>query len=165
MRQAMPISGTMQSGAPFVANGLAGMIRRFIGILDRTPYSLLALAARIFPAAVFWQSGQTKVDGWHLSDNAVDLFRDEYRLPVIDPTIAAYLAAFAEHFFPVLLVLGLASRLAALALFFMTLVIEVFVYPDAWPTHGVWATCFLVVIARGPGLFSLDHLIARRLGR
>ncbi len=161
----MPISGTMQSGAPFVANGLAGMAQRLLGVLDRTPYSLLAFAARIFPAAVFWQSGQTKVDGWHLSDNAVDLFRDEYRLPVIDPTIAAYLAAFAEHFFPVLLVLGLASRLAALALFFMTLVIEVFVYPDAWPTHGVWATCFLVVIARGPGVFSLDHLIARRLGR
>ncbi|MGC1578628.1 MAG: DoxX family protein [Beijerinckiaceae bacterium] len=141
------------------------MAQRLLGVLDRIPYSLLALAARIFPAAVFWQSGQTKVDGWHLSDNAVDLFRDEYGLPVIDPTAAAYLAAFAEHFFPVLLVLGLASRFAALALLFMTLVIEVFVYPDAWPTHGVWATCFLVVIARGPGLFSLDHLIAGRQER
>jgi putative oxidoreductase len=165
MRQAMLTSGTMQSGALSPAKGLAGMAQRLIFVLDRIPYSLLAFAARIFPAAVFWQSGQTKVDGWHLSDNAVDLFRDEYRLPVIDPTIAAYLAAFAEHFFPVLLVLGLASRFAALALFFMTLVIEIFVYPDAWPTHGVWATCFLVVIARGPGVFSLDHLIARRLGR
>ena len=141
------------------------MARRLIGLLDRIPYSLLALAARIFPAAVFWQSGETKVDGWHLSDNAVDLFRDEYRLPLIDPTIAAYLAAFAEHFFPILLVLGLASRFAALALLFMTLVIEIFVYPDAWPTHGVWATCFLVIISRGPGLFSLDHLIAARYQR
>jgi putative oxidoreductase len=165
MSQAMLTSGTTQSGLPLPAKGLAGMARRLIFVLDRIPYSLLAFAARIFPAAVFWQSGQTKVDGWHLSDNAVDLFRDEYRLPVIDPTIAAYLAAFAEHFFPVLLVLGLASRFAALALFFMTLVIEVFVYPDAWPTHGVWATCFLVVIARGPGVFSLDDLIARRFGR
>jgi len=155
----------MQSGAPSPAKGLAGMAQRLIFVLDRIPYSLLAFAARIFPAAVFWQSGQTKVDGWHLSDNAVDLFRDEYKLPLIDPSIAAHLAAFAEHFFPVLLVLGLASRFAALALLFMTLVIEVFVYPDAWPTHGVWATCFLVVIARGPGVFSLDHLIARRLGR
>ena len=162
MSQAMLTSRTTQSSLPLPAKGLAGMARRLLGALDRTPYSLLALAARIFPAAVFWQSGQTKVDGWHLSDNAVDLFRDEYRLPVIDPTAAAYLAAFAEHFFPVLLVLGLASRFAALALLFMTLVIEVFVYPDAWPTHGVWTTCFLVVIARGPGLFSLDHLIARR---
>lgn len=158
----MLTSRTTQSSLPLPAKGLAGMAQRLLGVLDRIPYSLLALAARIFPAAVFWQSGQTKVDGWHLSDNAVDLFRDEYGLPVIDPTAAAYLAAFAEHFFPVLLVLGLASRFAALALLFMTLVIEVFVYPDAWPTHGVWATCFLVVIARGPGLFSLDHLIAGR---
>jgi putative oxidoreductase len=165
MRQAMLTSGTTQSSLPLPAKGLAGMAQRLIFVLDRIPYSLLAFAARIFPAAVFWQSGQTKVDGWHLSDNAVDLFRDEYKLPLIDPSIAAHLAAFAEHFFPILLVLGLASRFAALALLFMTLVIEVFVYPDAWPTHGVWATCFLVVIARGPGVFSLDHLIARRLGR
>jgi putative oxidoreductase len=163
MKNAMLNSETMRSDLAMPAKGLPGLTRRLIGVLDRIPYSVLALAARIFPAAVFWQSGQTKVDGWHLSDNAVDLFRDEYRLPFIDPTIAAYLAAFAEHFFPILLVLGLASRFAALALLFMTLVIEIFVYPDAWPTHGVWATCFLVVIARGPGVFSLDHLIARRL--
>ena len=157
----MPTSGSV----PSRAKGLAGTAQHVLGVLGRIPDSLLALAGRIFPAAVFWQSGETKVDGWHLSDNAVDLFRDEYRLPVIDPTVAAYLAAFAEHFFPVLLVLGLASRFAALALLLMTLVIEVFVYPDAWPTHGVWATCFLVVIARGPGLFSLDHLIASRYKR
>ncbi len=141
------------------------MVQRLIGLLDRVPYSLLGLAARIFPAAVFWQSGETKVNGWQLSDSAVDLFRDEYKLPLIDPAVAAHLAAFAEHFFPILLVLGLASRFAAFALLFMTLVIEVFVYPDAWPTHGVWATCFLVVIARGPGVFSLDHLVARRFER
>lgn len=165
MNNAMLTSQTAQSDAAAPAGGIAGMARRLIGLLDRIPYSLLALAARIFPAAVFWQSGETKVDGWHLSDNAVDLFRDEYRLPLIDPTIAAYLAAFAEHFFPILLVLGLASRFAAFALLFMTLVIEIFVYPDAWPTHGVWATCFLVIIARGPGLFSLDHLIAARYQR
>ena len=78
------------------------------------------------------------VNGWQLSDSAVDLFRDEYKLPLIDPAVAAHLAAFAEHFFPILLVLGLASRFAAFALLFMTLVIEGFVYPDAWPTHGVW---------------------------
>ena len=78
------------------------------------------------------------------------------------PEIAAYVSAVAEHLFPVLLVIGLASRFSALALLVMTTVIEVFVYPGAWPTHGVWATCFLIVIARGPGLLSLDHLIARR---
>jgi putative oxidoreductase len=111
---------------------------------------------------VFWRSGQTKIDGWHLSSSAVDLFRDEYRLPIIDPTFAAYLSAFAEHFFPALLVVGLATRFSALALLIMTLVIEIFVYPDAWPTHGTWAACFLVLMVQGPGKISLDHWIAQR---
>jgi putative oxidoreductase len=139
-------------------------LRALFDLLDRIPQSFISLCARIFPAAVFWMSGQTKVDGWHLSDSAVDLFREEYRLPLIDPSIAAHAAAFAEHFFPALLVIGLASRFAALALLGMTAVIEVFVYPDAWPTHGVWATCFLVVIARGPGVLSLDYLLAGHFG-
>lgn len=152
------MSLTQSYAAPAVARPFRALIDAF----DRIPQSFISLCARIFPAAVFWMSGQTKVDGWHLSDSAVDLFRDEYRLPLIDPSIAAHAAAFAEHFFPFLLVIGLASRFAALALLGMTAVIEIFVYPDAWPTHGVWATCFLVVIARGPGVFSLDHLIARR---
>jgi putative oxidoreductase len=141
--------------------GLPGAMCAAAAILDRIPQSLISLAARVFPAAVFWRSGQTKVEGWHLSDSAIDLFRDEYALPLIDPELAAKIAAFSEHFFPVLLVIGLASRFAALALLGMTSVIEIFVYPDAWPVHGVWATCFLVVIARGPGIFSLDHLLAK----
>jgi len=99
-----------------------------------------------------------------VTDTAIALFKDEYALPLIDPAIAAKLAAFSEHFFPLLLVMGLASRFAALALLIMTAVIEIFVYPDAWPTHGVWATCFLVVIARGPGVFSLDYLLGLLLG-
>ncbi len=140
----------------------AQLIRRAIEAMERIPYSVLGLAARVFPAAVFWMSGQTKVEGWRVTDSAIVLFRDEYALPLIPPEIAAYLAAFAEHFFPILLVIGLASRFSALALLFMTAVIEFLVYPDAWPTHGVWATCFLLVIARGPGAFSLDYLIARR---
>lgn len=129
--------------------------------LDKFPQSLLSLFARIFPAAVFWRSGETKVEGFHLSDNAIDLFRDEYRLPFIDPELAAKIAAISEHLFPFLLVLGLASRLAAFALLIMTLVIEIFVYPDAWPEHGLWATCFLIVITRGPGVFSVDHLLKK----
>jgi putative oxidoreductase len=92
----------------------------------------------------------------------VFLVREEYRLPIIDPQIAAHLAAAAEHLFPILLVFGLATRFAALALLVMTLVIQIFVYPGAWPTHGTWAACFLLLIARGPGVLSLDHLIARR---
>ncbi|MFC3695453.1 DoxX family protein [Chenggangzhangella methanolivorans] len=143
-------------------HGFSGLAESFVALLDRIPHSALALAARIFPAAVFWQSGQTKVSGFGLSDSAVFLFQDEYRLPLIDPTLAAYGAAIAEHLFPMLLVLGLASRLSALALLAMTLVIEIFVYPDAWPTHGVWAACFLYVIARGPGAISLDRLLFAR---
>src|SRR6516162_2384950 len=106
--------------------------------------------------------GQTKVAGWHLKPGAIALFQNDYQLPLIDPTVAAYVSAFNEHLFPILLVLGLATRFAALALLLMTAVIEIFVYPGAWPTHGVWATCFLLLLARGPGALSLDHLIARR---
>jgi putative oxidoreductase len=105
------------------------------------------------------------VDGWHVTDNAVYLFQTEYKLPFVDPWLAAHLSAFAEHFFPVLLVIGFASRLSALALLAMTLVIEIFVYPDAWPTHGTWAVCFLVIIAGGPGRMSIDHFIARHFRR
>jgi putative oxidoreductase len=143
-------------------SAVARITRSGIATLDRTPDWFIALAARVFPAAVFWQSGQTKVAGWHLKPSAIVLFQNEYQLPLIDPTTAAYASAFAEHFFPILLVIGLATRFSALALLCMTAVIEIFVYPFAWPTHGVWATCFLVVIARGPGWLSLDHLIAKR---
>lgn len=144
------------------STGPAALVTRFIDLCERIPYSALALAARIFPAAVFWMSGQTKVDGFRVTESAVALFREEYQLPLIDPAIGAHLAAFAEHFFPVLLVIGLASRFSALALLGMTLVIQFLVYPGAWPTHGVWAACFLLVIARGPGVLSVDHMIARR---
>jgi len=141
---------------------LVRIVQGGIAALDRIPSWFIALAARSFPAAVFWQSGETKVAGWHLKPSAISLFENEYQLPLIDPTIAAYVSAFSEHFFPILLVIGLATRFSALALLCVTVVIEIFVYPGAWPTHGVWATCLLVVIARGPGWLSLDHLIARK---
>jgi len=150
-----PLSATSHSG-------LAGLIDRLISAMEAIPYWLVALITRVSIAGVFWQSGQTKVDGFRVTDTAIELFRSEYRLPLIDPTIGAHLAAFAEHLFPILLVLGLATRFAALALLVMTLVIQIFVYPDAWPTHGTWAACFLILMTRGPGLISLDHLIARR---
>lgn len=123
--------------------------------------SLLALVARVALAAIFLQSGRTKVDGiLHVTDGAVALFREEYRLPWIDPGLAAHLAAYAEHLFPLLLLAGLATRLSALALLAMTAVIQVFVYPDAWPTHLSWAGLLLLLVARGAGVLSLD----RRLG-
>lgn len=132
-----------------------------LNALNSIPNDLIALIARLSIAAVFWQSGQTKVEGWMLSDTALYLFENEYKLPLIDPWLAAHLAAFAEHFFPILLVIGLASRLSAMALLGMTLVIEIFVYPAAWPTHGTWAACLLFIAARGPGLISLDALVAK----
>lgn len=142
-------------------SGLASVIERPIAAMQAIPYGFVALITRISIAAVFWRSGQTKVEGFHVTDSAIDLFRSEYKLPLVDPVAGAYLAAFAEHFFPALLVLGLATRFSALALLGMTLVIEIFVYPQAWPTHGVWAACFLFLMMRGPGPISLDHLIAR----
>ena len=83
-------------------------------------------------------------------------------MPLVPPDWAATLAATAEHVFPLLLLLGLATRFSALALLMMTLVIEIFVYPDAYPTHGLWAALLLYLMARGPGIVSLDHLLARR---
>ncbi|WAC27949.1 DoxX family protein [Ancylobacter sp. SL191] len=133
-------------------------------LAGRIPHDLIALIARLSIAGVFWQSGQTKVEGFMVTDSAVFLFENEYQLPLVSPVIAAHLAALAEHLFPVLLVLGLASRLSALALLGMTLVIQLLVYPGAWPTHGTWAACLLIILAHGPGRFSLDHLLAPRLG-
>jgi putative oxidoreductase len=153
------------SPLPIPGSGLAMAVAYVVAALDRIPYWLIALCARVFPAAVFWQSGQTKVAGWHLKPSAIALFQNEYQLPLIDPTVAAYLSAFSEHLFPILLVIGLATRFAAFALLFMTAVIEIFVYPAAWPIHGLWATCFLLLMARGAGACSLDHLIARRFRR
>lgn len=135
-------------------------IRRLNGLGERIPYSLVAFAARLFPAVVFWQSGRTKVDGlFTLSDSAKFLFAEEYALPILPPELAARLATFAEHLFPILLVLGIASRLSAAALIGMTAVIQIFVYPSAWPTHGLWVACLLIVVARGPGNWSLDRVL------
>lgn len=153
--------------------------RRLLASLERIPHSLIAFIGRFSVAATFWQSGQTKVEGFavdligghfqwglpRLAESTIDLFRDEYALPLIAPQSAAYLAATAEHLFPVLLLMGLATRYSALALLAMTLVIEVFVYPNAYPTHGVWAAVLLYLIARGPGTMSVDHLLVRRWGR
>lgn len=140
-------------------NRPATLLRRVNGLADHMPYAVVALAARLFPAAVFWASGQTKLDGLSLSPSAIYLFQNEYALPLIPPELAARLATTAEHVFPVLLILGLMTRLSALALLGMTAVIQIFVYPSAWQTHGLWATCFLILIARGPGAWSLDAVL------
>jgi len=123
----------------------------------------IALAARFGIAGVFWLSGRTKVDGWlMISDTTVALFADEYQVPLLPPQLAAHLAAYAEHLFPILLVLGLATRVSALALLGMTAVIEIFVYPLAWPTHLVWAVALLYLVGRGAGRYSVDRALGLR---
>ncbi|PZU06123.1 DoxX family protein [Sphingomonas sp.] len=124
------------------------------------PQALLLLIARLGIAAVFFLSGRTKVEGvLKITDATYELFRTDYALPFLSPEIAAPAATYSEHIFPILLVLGLFTRPAALALFGMTTVIEVFVYPDAWPTHLSWAGLLLFLIAMGPGVWSLDRII------
>lgn len=142
-------------------------------VLARIPHDLIALLARVAIAATFWRSGQTKVEGFAvdlvegrftlgwptLSDNAVTLFRDEYRLPWINPELAATLAAFGEHLLPLLLLAGLATRWSAAGLLAMTLVIQLLVYPGAWPIHSTWAVALLLLMAQGPGRWSVDRAI------
>lgn len=134
--------------------------------LVQIPDAPVALMLRVFPALVFWQSGQTKVEGFSIKESTYFLFEHEYALPVIPTHVAAVLATVAEHLLPALLILGLFSRLSALGLVAMTAVIQIFVYPDAWITHGVWVAPLLAVVARGPGRWSLDHVIGLdRAGR
>jgi putative oxidoreductase len=124
------------------------------------PQAFLLLVARFGIAAVFFMSGRTKVDGFlHITDATYELFRTDYALPFMNPVVAAHVSTYSEHLFPILLVLGLFTRPAALALFGMTSVIEIFVYPDAWPTHLSWAGLLLPLIAMGGGPLSLDRLL------
>jgi putative oxidoreductase len=155
---------------------IAHLLQRANQLLECIPYSAIALLARFSIAAVFWLSGETKVQGFALnivsgefhlgwpmlSDSAVTLFREEYRLPLLSPELGAVLAATGEHLLPVFLLLGLGTRFAALGLLGMTLVIQLLVYPGAYPTHGTWAALLLLLTARGGGVLSLDHWLARR---
>jgi putative oxidoreductase len=149
--------GAAPGGLRAAWNGVADALERWIG------HSLIALAARFSIAGIFFLSGRTKVEGWlTVSDTAIALFADEYKVPLLPPALAAHLAAYAEHLFPILLVLGLFTRLSALALLGMTAVIQIFVYPDAWPTHLVWATALLYLAGRGAGAVSLDRSLGIR---
>lgn len=142
----------IQSERPSIYRRLTATAERIL------PLDLLLLIQRLGIAAVFFQSGRTKVEGlFTIPQTTIDLFELEYALPLLPPKLAAYLAAGAEHLFPVLLVLGLLTRLSATALFGMTLVIQLFVYPDAWPTHLSWIGLMLPLIALGGGRFALDR--------
>lgn len=126
-------------------------------------HDLMALASRFGIAGIFWLSGRTKVEGWFtLTDTTFLLFREDYALPLIPSYWAAYLATTAEHVFPILLVVGLLTRLSAAALLGMTAVIQFLVYPAAWPTHLTWAVPLLYLLGRGAGRWSLDALLLPR---
>jgi putative oxidoreductase len=128
---------------------------------SQIPYSVLAIPLRFAVANVFWSSAMAKLANWATT---IDLFTDEYKVPLLSPDTAAHLAAAIELTTPVLLVLGLFTRAAALVLLGMVAVIEIFVYPLAWPTHLQWAAMLLVLLSRGAGTYSLDHWLSRWFG-
>ena len=140
---------------------LSALVARTVERLDRVPYALLALPLRFALATVFWNSAMTKLADWNTT---ISLFANDYQVPLLPPEIAAYMAASMELTTPVLLVLGLFTRAAALVLLGMTAVIEIFVYPLAWPTHIQWAAMLLILLCRGAGKLSLDELVWQRFG-
>ncbi|WFE74236.1 DoxX family protein [Roseinatronobacter sp. S2] len=141
------------------------LVRRINALGGYMPHDLVAFAARVFPAMVFWQSARTKVDGFSIKDSTYFLFEHVYALPLIPHAPAAVLATLAEHILPILLILGVFARFSALGLLIMTAVIQIFVFPDAWVTHGLWAAALLVTVAQGPGRLSLDYLLKLDSGK
>lgn len=144
------------------STGLGHSLRTAISALEKLPWTVLALPMRLAGFAVFWRAGMSKLGSW---ESTILLFREEYRVPVLPPELAATLATTVELGCAVALLLGLMTRLSALALLGLTAVIQVFVYPEAWPTHVQWLAFLLPLVARGAGDLSLDHLIARKLAR
>jgi len=140
------------------ASPLVVAIGRITGWLDKVPYALLALPLRFALATVFWNSYRAHVANW---DTTLYLFENQYQVPLLPPDFAAHLTIGIEVSTPILLVLGLATRPAALVLLGMTTVIEVFVFPQAWPTHIQWVAMMLILLCRGPGALSLDQLLSR----
>lgn len=155
------MSETTQSAGG--AGQLQGLVDWAIGLAETVPAWVYASMMRVAVAMIFWQSGRTKVEGLlSVKESTYFLFEYEYALPLVPHVWAAHLATYAEHLFPILLVLGLATRFSAAALLVMTLTIQIFVYPGAWVTHLTWAAMLVYLIARGPGQISLDHLIRQR---
>lgn len=148
-------------------NAITAPYNRAIAMLS-TPFieTVTLLFVRISLAGIFWRSGRTKVDegSWlSVSDTAKFLFEEEYNAVPLPPEFAAYMATYAEHLFPMLLVIGLFTRLSAVALLGMTMVIQIFVYPEAWwSVHMIWVALALILIVRGGGGLSLDQLLTKR---
>jgi len=159
---------------------MTDLINKFISAVSCLPDWLYTTLARFITALVFWKSGQTKIEGFTLDwlspissfsldfdklsvlDKTFFLFKEEYNLPLISHTWAAYMGTFAEHLLPLMLIFGFGARFAALGLLIMTAVIQFFVYPAAYITHGLWAVALLAILIKGPGPLSIDHLIKKK---
>jgi putative oxidoreductase len=137
-------------------------VNKLVAFANRIPVCIFELTMRIAVGNVFWRSGHVKIASW---ESTVGLFRDEYKVPLLPPEIAAKMATVCELGMPVFLVLGLGTRFAAAVLFGMTAVIQLFVYPDTWPDNILWASILGYLIARGAGALSLDYLIAKKFGQ
>lgn len=147
---------------------MSALSQLYCTLVDRlksTPNALLVLMARVGMGAFFVRAGQTKVDGdFNITDTTVYLFREEYQVPLLSPEVAAYMATIAEHGLGALLIIGLATRLSALGLLGMTIIIEVFVYPASWPDHLLWASALMLILTRGPGWLAVDTLVCKSFG-
>jgi len=158
-REERVMTMTMKMEQAILPN-LLGRARRVYEQLGLLPLSVIQLMARFSLAVIFWRSGQAKIANWDLT---LQLFTNEYKVPVLPPEIAAPMAAAVELSTPILLVLGLLTRLATLPMIGMTLVIQIFVYPMSWVDHLTWLAMLLLLLSRGPGVFSLDHVIGKAL--
>ncbi|MCP3675173.1 MAG: DoxX family protein [Gammaproteobacteria bacterium] len=150
---------------------LLQLLNKPVELLKAFPEDIIALTARIAIFTVFWRSAQTKISGWELFDQSWQffnlssstfmLFQYEYDLPLINYKIAAYLATFSEFFLSITILVGFITRLSALAFLGMTAVIQIIVYPDAWPTHILWAAALLYIVKHGPGRLSIDCIFLK----
>ena len=164
------MAGSQQGGDSLVSR-FAAIVRQALGVIRwiASP-SLTQLVLRLALAVPFWKSGILKWTGFlQLSDTAVTLFTDEFMLHLPGgpyhypaPAVMAFLSGCGEIMFPILLVLGLATRFAALGLLLMTFIVELTV-PDGWPVHITWAAMALGIMAWGPGRFSIDHWLRKAM--
>ena len=149
------------------------LTERLIGIFSMVPEWLVALISRIAIATVFWRSVQTKIEGWeifgqnlkfwNITDSAFFLFQNEYTLPFLSGKIAAYLATFGEFFLSIGILIGLLTRFSAIGLLVMTAVIQLFIYPESWNVHILWAALLIYLIKHGGGAISMDFLLQKAL--
>lgn len=154
------LKGTAMPAAVSSTRAVFNAVRRPFDRIESIPDGVMVLMARVALAGYFFRSGLTKISGFSIAPSTYALFAEDYRVPLLPPEAAAWLATGAELLCPVLLVIGLGTRPAALALLGMTAVIQLFVYPASWPDHLLWATGLLLILARGPGPFALDHRLA-----